>query len=175
MNDSFVVRVAIVVAVVVVAMATALWRRRRASAAPTQPRFLPPTQLDRADFVHADRPWIVAAFTSATCSTCADIAAKVAVLDSGHVAVQVVEYTAHRDLHSRYNIDAVPTVVIADVAGVVQWARVGPSSATDLWAAVARLRDPSLPAPSCASHHDVNDDVNSGVESERDGSTADSD
>jgi hypothetical protein len=43
-------------------------------------------------------------------------------------------------------------VLIADVNGVVQWARVGPTSATDLWAALARVRDPQLPAPSCAAH-----------------------
>ena len=152
MTDSLVVRLAIIATVIVVGAATALWRRRRSDAAPTQPRFLPPTQLDRDDFAHGDRPWLVVSFTSATCSTCADIAAKVAVLDSSHVAVQIVEYSANRELHARYNIDAVPTVVIADAAGVVQWARIGPSSATDLWAAVARLRDPSLPASSCSAH-----------------------
>ena len=46
-----------------------------------------------------------------------------------------------RDLHRRYRIDAVPLLVIADDAGVVRHHFLGPVTATDLWAAMARLRD----------------------------------
>lgn len=152
MSDSVVWRIALIAAVVLAASVTALWRRRRLADAPTQPRNLPPTQLSRADFPNPDRDWLVVAFTSATCSTCRDIAAKVSVLESRHVAVHEVEYSSDRELHARYDIDAVPMVLIADGNGVVQWARVGPTSATDLWAALARVRDPQLPASSCAAH-----------------------
>ena len=38
--------------------------------------------------------------------------------------------------------DAVPTIVVADEQGVVRASFVGPPSATDLWAAVAKARDP---------------------------------
>ena len=64
------------------------------------------------------------------------------------VAVQDVEYTALRRLHERYGIDAVPMVVVADADGVVRASFVGPMSATDLWAAVAEVRNPgSSPEP----------------------------
>ena len=53
----------------------------------------------------------------------------------------ILEYTAERELHERYKIDAVPTVLMADANGVVQANFLGPVSATDLWAALARARD----------------------------------
>jgi hypothetical protein len=51
-------------------------------------------------------------------------------------------------MHRRYEIAAVPTTVIADADGVVLRAFVGSFTATDLWAAIAELRDPgSTPEP----------------------------
>jgi hypothetical protein len=38
----------------------------------------------------------------------------------------------------------VPTTVIADQSGVVRFATVGPITATDLWAALAKCRDPQV-------------------------------
>ena len=66
--------------------------RRRRPDPPTQPAAHVPVQLDRADFARPDAPWLVAVFTSATCQTCADVAAKAAVLASDDVAVAEVEY-----------------------------------------------------------------------------------
>ena len=117
-------------------------RRRQRVDAPTQPRWTVPTQLDRADFARPDAPWLVAVFSSATCTTCADVVGKAGVLDSPQVCVDDVEYTARTAIHRRYGIDAVPTLVIADAAGVVRHHVLGPISATDLWAAMARVRDP---------------------------------
>ena len=94
-----------------------------------------------ADFASVEAPWLVAVFTSATCSSCADVQAKVEVLRSDDVGVDVIEYQSRRDLHQRYRIDSVPLVVIADDAGVVREHFLGPVTATDLWAAIARLRD----------------------------------
>jgi hypothetical protein len=74
------------------------------------------------------------------------------VLASREVAVQEVEYVRDRNLHDRYRIDAVPTLVIADAAGVVHYGHLGPVSATDLWAAMARCRDPQLPVAQCEQH-----------------------
>jgi Thioredoxin len=125
---------------VAVAIATLL-NRRRPSDPPTQRSFAVPTQLDRGDFVDPTKPWLVAVFTSATCSTCSLVASKAAVLASADVAVQEVEATASAALHRRYSIDAVPTTVVVDHSGVVQTSWLGPVSATDLWAGVARLRD----------------------------------
>ena len=134
-------RVAIVAVVVAVALAVNLFVKRHNTNAPTQGDTQLPTQLDRSDFVRSDAPWIVVAFTSSSCNTCADVERKVRVLESNAVAVHVAEYVAERELHTKYAVDAVPAVVMADDRGVVRAAFLGPVSATDLWAALARVRD----------------------------------
>ncbi|MEI7756080.1 MAG: hypothetical protein WCJ08_01475 [bacterium] len=135
------IRFVIVGAVVAVALLTNFWQRKRQADAPTQGTGEVPTQVDRSDFVRPEAPWLVLAFTSATCQTCSDIERKVRVLETNSVAIQILEYTAERDLHARYKIDAVPAVLMADASGVVQANFLGPVSATDLWAALARVRD----------------------------------
>ncbi len=135
------IRLVIVGAVVVVALLANLWQRKRQVDAPTQGTSELPIQIDRADFVRPDAQWIVLAFTSATCTTCADIERKVRVLETQSVAIQILEFTAQRALHARYKIDAVPAVLMADSNGVVQANFLGPVTATDLWAALARVRD----------------------------------
>lgn len=137
---------------VVIAMAVALGvatvLRRRAADAPTQGGFQIPTQLDRGDFTSPDAPWLVAIFTSSTCDACADVATKAMVLASSDVAVQRIDYIDNPDIHKRYKIDAVPTLVIADHRGVVKNGFLGPMKAQDLWAAVAECREPgSTPDP----------------------------
>lgn len=136
-------RALVALAIVVVAAAVAVVVRRRRPDVPTQPARTVPAQLDRADFSRPDAPWLVAVFTSATCHTCADVAHKAQVVESDDVAVQEVEFQAHRDLHLRYRVEAVPMLLIADDAGVVRHHILGPVSATDLWAAVAAVRDAS--------------------------------
>ncbi len=128
------------VVVAVVAVVAVLVERRRPEP-PTQGQWPVPTQLDRADFARPDVPWLVAVFSSATCNSCADALAKSRALASDAVAVEEVEVTSRGDIHRRYAIKAVPTIVIADAEGVVRASFVGPPSATDLWAAVAGARD----------------------------------
>jgi len=137
-------RLLLAVAIVAVAalVAGVVGRRRRADP-PTQPKGTLPTQLDRSDFPEPATPWLVAIFTSHTCSTCADVLTKAKVLESAEVAVVDVPFQARRDLHERYAIDAVPALVVADPLGAVQASFLGPVTATDLWAAVATARDPS--------------------------------
>jgi len=107
-----------------------------------------PRQLDRDDFAGVEAPWLVAVFSSATCATCADVVRKCAVLSSRDVAVSNVEYTSAGELHRKYDIQAVPMVVVADHEGVVRAGFIGPVTATDLWAAVAEARQPgSSPEP----------------------------
>lgn len=136
------VQVIVALAVVVVAGAVGLvLRTRQAVEAPTQPHYDIPAQLDRADFAPGV-PWVVVVFTSATCTTCADVKRKAEVLASAQVAVVEAEYTAALHLHSKYDIQAVPIVAVADADGVVRAGFAGPVTATDLWAAVAEARDP---------------------------------
>jgi hypothetical protein len=141
----------LVAAVLVVAafIVAAIARRRAHVDAPSQPENWPvPAQLDRADFDHADSPWLVVVFSSATCDACALTLTKARVLECGQVAVHNCEFGAQRSLHERYHIQAVPLVVIADGDGVVRASFVGPPTATDLWAALAELREPgSSPEP----------------------------
>ena len=51
-----------------------------------------------------------------------------------------------------HTITAVPTLVVADADGVVRASFLGPVTATDLWAAVAELREPGSVPPGCADH-----------------------
>jgi hypothetical protein len=136
-------QVAIALVVVAVAATVAfVMRRRMRPEPPTQPRsFGAPSQLDRADFADPAAPWLVVVFTSATCDACALVSAKAEALASPEVAVQLVAYQEQRALHDRYRIEAVPTLVLADRAGVVRYHHLGPITATDLWADVAKTRD----------------------------------
>ena len=140
--------IALVLVAVVAVVAVAMQRRR--PDAPTSAGYTVPAQLDRNDFERPDAPWLVAVFTSATCGTCADVVAKAQALRSDAVAVADIEVTADPDTHRRYGIDAVPTLVVTDAAGVVQRSFLGPVTATDLWAAVAEVREPgTLPPGGC--------------------------
>ncbi len=144
-------QIAIAVAVFVVAVVVALVLRQRGRArpdAPTQATFSVPGQLDRADFDRPDAEWLVVVFSSATCASCAAMVGKARALTSPAVAVQDVEARARADLHRRYGIEAVPLTLLADGAGVVRATFIGPATATDLWAAVAEVRQPgSSPEP----------------------------
>jgi hypothetical protein len=141
-------RLIVVAVVVVAAVILALVVERRRPDPPTQGEWPVPRQLDRADFDRPDAPWLVAVFSSATCDSCATVLQKAGVLASAEVVIHDAEVGAQGDLHRRYGIEAVPTIVVADAEGVVRASFVGPPSATDLWAAVAEVRQPgSSPEP----------------------------
>ena len=136
------VRLVVAVAIVVLAAGvSAVVRRRRATDPPTQGAFELPVQIDRNDFDRPETPWLVAVFTSSTCTSCADVVSKAAVLAAGDVAVVEISYQDRSDLHARYAVEAVPALVLADAEGVVRAGFLGPMSATDLWAAVAAARE----------------------------------
>ena len=61
------------------------------------------------------------------------------------MAVCEIDFERQEALHRRYELAAIPTTVIADHEGVVRRAFVGAFTATDLWAAVAKLHDPGTP------------------------------
>ena len=69
-----------------------------------------------------------------------DTVDKARPLESDDVAVREVEVAARPDLHQRYGIEAVPTVVIADAEGAVRGSIIGPPTAAELWARVAEAR-----------------------------------
>ena len=78
--------------------------------------------------------------------------AKSQALATSQVVVANVEYPERKDLHDRYGIDAVPTIVVVDTDGVVRGSFIGPVSATALWAGVAEIRQPgSRAVTDCAT------------------------
>jgi thioredoxin-like negative regulator of GroEL len=142
------IRVVTVAVAMLIAIGVSLLLRRRQIDAPTQASFELPVQLDRNDFASPQAPWLVVVFTSSTCDACRDVAAKAEVLASRDVVVERVDFALAPEMHARYKIEAVPTVVVADYAGVVKAGFLGPIKAQDLWAAVAECRDPgSSPGP----------------------------
>ena len=152
-------RIGLAVVLLGVAALVAWWLDRRQSrrpAGPVRTGHAVPHQLVRADFIRPEAPWLVVVFSSASCHTCAAMIIKAAVVDSPVVAFAECEYRRDRALHERYDIDAVPTTVIADDAGVVRAAFVGQATATDLWAALAEVREPgSSPEPDLGSLTDL--------------------
>jgi hypothetical protein len=128
--------------VVAVIVAFVLERRRRETAAPIRDSYPVPRQLHRQDFPQPAAPWLVALFSSSTCDSCASMREKVLALASSEVAVCDIEFSQARELHERYGISGVPMVLVADADGVVRRSFVGPATATDLWAAVAEVREP---------------------------------
>lgn len=136
--ERLIVAAALVAVAVVVALA--LQRRRKADPEAQAPRFSTPDRLDRADFHRPDADWLVVAFTSATCSTCASVVQRMGPLASDQVAIQEVEVTERPDLHQRYDVDAVPLVVVADAAGSVRAHAFGPQTTAGLWSLVADAR-----------------------------------
>ena len=135
--------------VILVAVAVVAWvLRRRPPEAPPRDVYPVPKQLDRADFPRPEASWLVALFSSAACDSCRGLGAKLAPLASAEVAVCEVGAEEQGGLHRRYELAAIPTTVVADAEGIVRRAFVGAFTATDLWAAVAELREPgSTPEP----------------------------
>ena len=146
-NLGTVERLLLVVVLVAVAVAVAfVLQRRRPRPAPTNVGYTLPAHVDRGDFDRPEAPWLVAVFTSATCSTCAGVWEKAPPAGQRRRRHAGARGAATRPLHQRYHVNAVPSVVVADAGGVVRATFVGPVTATDLWASVAELREPGLAA-----------------------------
>ena len=116
----------VIVVVVAAAAAIAAWVvDRRKPDVPTAPSFATPQQLDRRDFDGVDAPWLLALFSSDTCLSCLDAREVLGRVELPDVHVAELSVETEKDLHTRYAIDAVPTVVLADTEGVVRWSYLG--------------------------------------------------
>ncbi len=145
-------RLLIAAAVGLVALAIAWWLRRRRPTAPPRDAYPVPRQLDREDFPRPDAPWLVAYFSSEACASCVTLGPKVAALESAAVSTCELDFGRARALHDRYEISAIPMILVTDDEGVVRRAFIGATTATDLWAALAELRAPgSTPEPGLGS------------------------
>ncbi len=132
--------VLIVAAAAIVALAVGWIMQRRRPDAPLSTSHTLPDQIDRTDFVRPEAAWLVAVFTSDTCSSCARVWQSAQLLAGDEVAVQNVEVGSDAVLHERYGITAVPSVVIADGDGVTRRSFVGPPTSSALWSALGELR-----------------------------------
>ena len=148
-------RLLLVLGGVAVAVVVAWLLGRRQRPAPAANTHTIPRQLDRNDFNGADQRWLVAVFTASSCSTCAGVMARAEHLAASQVCVQELELSSEPALHQRYGIDAVPLLLIADESGAVRRALVGPTTAAELWASMAELREPH----SVADGHDSDETV----------------
>lgn len=127
------IQIVVAVAIVVVGAVVAyVVRRRDAGTFARGERWSVPAQLERMDFDEPHTPRIVVVFTSQTCDACATTWERVLEVVTDDMARQEVSYQERRDLHDRYGIDAVPTVLVADVEGVVEGSFVGPPSVDEL-------------------------------------------
>ena len=98
-----------------------------------------PDRIDRGDFIRPEAPVLIAVFTSATCASCAAMVATARELASDAVAVDEAELGARADVHRRYEIDAVPILVVADRDGVVRASFAGAVTANELAEALVGL------------------------------------
>ena len=135
-------RVILAVVLVAVALVVAAVVQRRRPDAPTQSRTAPiPQQLDRADFDAVEVAWLVVVFSSDTCAACEEALVKANSLATDDVAVVEISWQAEPELHRRYAITTVPSLVIAGPDGAVEAGFIGPPPAGELWAAMASVRD----------------------------------
>ena len=141
-------RLAVAAAILVVVLIAAWRLRARPTDPPPRDVYPVPVQLDRADFPRPDAPYLVVLFSSNGCDSCRGLMPKLVPLESTEIAVCEVEASVDGALHRRYEVAAIPTTVLADVDGVVRRGFVGAFTATDLWAAMAEIREPgSTPEP----------------------------
>ena len=98
---------------------------RRVPDRPSVPKSILPYQLDRSDFNDSNVEWIFVLFTSDTCDACASVLNEVSKISLQNVVVQNIDYASNKSLHVRYEIDAVPILLLADRKGIVKWSFAG--------------------------------------------------
>ena len=66
-------------------------------------------------------------FSSESCETCKPVVTEGMKLASLGIAIQEVTAETNKDLHEKYDIDAVPMLLLVDKFGVVRSSYLGPS------------------------------------------------
>lgn len=106
---------------------------------PSVPKSILPYQLDRSDFNNPSIDWIFVLFTSDTCDACDLVLSEVSKISLPNVVVQNINYATNKSLHVRYEIDAVPILLLADQQGIVQWSFAGVPSSIAISEALVNL------------------------------------
>ena len=87
-----------------------------------------PGHLSREDFSFLNEPWLVVIFSSESCETCKPVVTEGMKLTSLGVAIQEVTAETNKGLHEKYDIDAVPMLLLVDKFGVVRSSHLGPTN-----------------------------------------------
>jgi len=131
----------LIAAIILVVAGLVAWRIRRGpAAAPTRDAYPVPRQLDRDDFPRPETRWLIVLFSAARCDSCRGMPEMLAAFESTEVATAVVADEERRDLHRRYEISGIPTVVVSDAEGVVRKGFVGPVTAPELRSVIKSAR-----------------------------------
>lgn len=138
------------VVLVVIGLLLGVARKNKAQTQVTS--FDLPSEIDPQDFANKKAEVHVWMFSSEHCDGCESVWNKAEVLKSDKVEVAKISYqdAQGRKLHDKYQIEAVPSVVVCDDKGKTLKAFLGNVTATDLWAAVAEARGAEI--SSCDSH-----------------------
>ena len=140
----------LLIVLIVLTLFVVISRKKKPQTTPTS--FELPAIIDREDFEDKKADILVLVFTSQHCDGCGVMFDKAKVLQSDSVDVVDVSYQDKhgKEVHDKYQIEAVPSIVICDNEGNTQKTFVGAVTATDLWAAVAELRGATI--NHCDSH-----------------------
>ncbi len=108
-----------------VAFGVSFWANRRKPDSPTVPKFVLPFQLDRNDFESSESEWLLVLFSSETCNSCLTVLEQISSLTIFNLHIQNVEFPSGKDLHKKYSVESVPSLLLSNEKGVVEWSFAG--------------------------------------------------
>tara|TARA_B100001029_G_C14996977_1_gene415620 strand:+ start:304 stop:711 length:408 start_codon:yes stop_codon:yes gene_type:complete len=107
------------------AIVVAYIANNRHTDSPSVPKSSLPVQVDRNDFDLPDMKWLLAFFSSESCSSCIQVREILNKITLNSIHVQEISFPREKNLHTRYAINSVPIVLIANLDGVVIWSYAG--------------------------------------------------
>mgnify|MGYP001170249808 FL=1 len=108
-----------------VAVGISFIANKRKPDTPTVPKFVLPFQLDRNDFENVESDWLLVLFSSDTCDSCNFVHDQISNLTLPSLQVQNVEFPSDNLLHKKYSVSSVPSLLLANQNGVVEWSFAG--------------------------------------------------
>ena len=107
------------------AISVAYIANNRRTDSPSVPKSSLPIQVDRNDFEMPDMKWLLVFFSSESCSSCIQVREILSDIPLNSIHIQEVSFPQGKNLHTRYAINSVPIVLIANLEGVVTWSYAG--------------------------------------------------
>ena len=107
------------------AISVAYIANNRRTDSPSVPKSSLPIQVDRNDFEMPGMKWLLVFFSSESCSSCIQVREILSDIPLNSIHIQEVSFPQEKNLHTRYAINSVPIVLIANLEGVVIWSYAG--------------------------------------------------